>query len=88
MGGDAFMTKELWSIMGDAGEGTLMTFPPDPAKDSANAELVAKFKTQKYEPEGYTLYAYTAVKLWADVVNKIGYAEPRKVAAAMKAGTI
>jgi branched-chain amino acid transport system substrate-binding protein len=32
MGGDALITQEYWSITGPAGEGTLMTFSPDPRK--------------------------------------------------------
>ena len=31
--GDALVTDEYWKITGDAGEGTLMTFSPDPRKN-------------------------------------------------------
>ena len=31
--GDALVTDEYWQITGDAGEGTLMTFSPDPRKN-------------------------------------------------------
>ena len=44
MGGDALITQEFWSITGDAGEGTLMTFSPDPRKNPAAAGVVARFK--------------------------------------------
>ena len=30
VGGDALVTNEFWQIAGDAGAGTMMTFPPDP----------------------------------------------------------
>ena len=43
---------------------TLMTFgadPRNPATNPAGASLVSKFRSGGYEPEGYTLYAYTAV---------------------------
>ena len=30
--GDAFVTDEFWTITGPAGEGTIMTFAPDPAE--------------------------------------------------------
>ena len=33
--GDALVTDEYWQITGDAGEGTLMTFSPDPRKNPA-----------------------------------------------------
>ena len=34
--GDALVTDEYWQITGDAGNGTLMTFSPDPRKNPAN----------------------------------------------------
>ena len=52
MGGDALITQEYWSITGPAGEGTLMTFSPDPRKNPAAAEVVARFKEKGIEPEG------------------------------------
>lgn len=66
--GDALVTDEFWKIAGKAGEGTLMTFSPDPRKNAAAAPVVAKFKAQKYEPEGYTLYTYGAIEAWAQAV--------------------
>ena len=63
--GDALVTDEYWSITGPAGEGTLMTFGPDRAKDPANKDLVAAFKATGYNPEGYTLYTYGAIQAWA-----------------------
>ena len=61
MGGDALITQEFWSITGDAGEGTLMTFSPDPRKNPAAAEVVKRFKDKGIEPEGYVLYTYAAL---------------------------
>src|SRR3546814_5094435 len=51
MGGDAYVTQEFWSIAGAAGEGTLMTFSPDPRKNEVAKPVVAKFKAQNFEPE-------------------------------------
>ena len=42
--GDALVTDEYWSITGDAGEGTLMTFSPDPRKNADAAPIVQKFR--------------------------------------------
>ncbi|HEX6829961.1 MAG TPA: branched-chain amino acid ABC transporter substrate-binding protein [Methyloceanibacter sp.] len=64
MGGDALITQEFWSITGDAGEGTLMTFSPDPRKNPAAAEVVKRFKDKGIEPEGYVLYTYAALQAW------------------------
>ncbi len=33
IGGDALVTEEYWAITGATGEGTLMTFGPDPRLD-------------------------------------------------------
>jgi branched-chain amino acid transport system substrate-binding protein len=40
--GDALVTAEYWQITGDAGEGTLMTFSPDPRNNPEAAPLVKK----------------------------------------------
>ena len=56
--GDALVTAEYWQITGDAGEGTLMTFSPDPRNNPEAAPLVKKFKAAGIEPEGYVLYSY------------------------------
>lgn len=67
--GDALVTDEYWSITGDAGEGTLMTFSPDPRKNPGVTDLVAKFRAKGIEPEGYVLYTYAAVQAWADAAK-------------------
>ena len=51
MGGDALLVEEYWAITGPAGEGTLVTFSPDPRLLPQNAALVKYFRDQKYEPE-------------------------------------
>jgi branched-chain amino acid transport system substrate-binding protein len=68
--GDALVTQEFWSITGPAGEGTFMTFDADPRKNPIAAPLVAKFKAQGYDPEGYTLYTYAAVQVYAQAVTR------------------
>ena len=68
--GDALVTKEYWDITGKAGEGTLMTFSPDPRKNPAAAEVVKAFRAKKIEPEGYVLYTYGTVQAWQQAVEK------------------
>ena len=70
--GDALVTDEYWSITGDAGEGTLMTFSPDPRKNEGAADLVATFREKGIEPEGYVLYTYAAIQAWADAAAASG----------------
>ena len=85
VGGDALVTNEFWQIAGDAGNGTLMTFPPDPRLMKTAADVVKEFKAKNIDPEGYVLYTYGAVQVWADAVKKAGSTDPKKVAAALKA---
>ena len=85
IGGDALVTNEFWQIAGDAGTGTMMTFPPDPRLMKSAADAVKEFKAKKVDPEGYVLYTYAAIQVWADAVKKTGTTDPKKVAAALKA---
>lgn len=72
MSGDALVSEEYWSITGDVGTGTLMTFSPDPAKNPAAAPVVEEFEAAGIKPEGYTLYTYGAIQAWAQAVEKAG----------------
>jgi len=84
--GDALVTDEYWKITGAAGEGTLMTFSPDPRKNPDAAPVVKAFKDSGYEPEGYTLYTYGAIQAWAQAVKKAGSTKTGAVAKALHAG--
>jgi branched-chain amino acid transport system substrate-binding protein len=84
--GDAIATSQFWSITGDAGTGMLFTFGPDPRKRPAAAKVVQRFKDKGIDPEGYTLYTYAAIQIWADAANKAKTTDPQKVAAAIHAG--
>lgn len=82
--GDALVTEEYWAITGKAGEGTLMTFSPDPRLEPANKELVEWFRAQKYEPEAYTLYTYATIQIWAQAVEKQKSTNTQKIADTLK----
>jgi branched-chain amino acid transport system substrate-binding protein len=84
---DAMVTAEFWSIAGPAGEGTMMTFQPDPRKlDSAKA-VVEKFKQAGYDPEGYTLYTYAAFQVWKAAVEAAGTTDTLAVSDAIRGKT-
>jgi len=84
IGGDSLVTKDFWQITGAAGEGALMTFSSDPRKRPSAAEVVQRFKAKNIDPEGYVLYTYAAVQIWAQAATKVKSADPKKVADAMK----
>ena len=83
MGGDALVTQEYWSITGPAGEGTVMTFSPDPRKNPAAADVVARLKEKGVEPEGYVLYTYAAIQAWKQAAEKAGTIEAAEVVKAL-----
>src|SRR6201997_588888 len=87
MAGDALADKEFASITGPAGEGTLFTFGPDPRNKPTAKAIVEKFKSQKIDPEGYTLYPYAAFQVWSQAVKKAGTTDPKKVMDTIKAGS-
>jgi branched-chain amino acid transport system substrate-binding protein len=84
IGGDALQTNEFWQITGPTGEGTLMTFPSDPRNRPTAAAVVKEFKDKGIDPEGYVLYTYAAVQIWAEAAQKAGSTDSKKVAAELK----
>jgi branched-chain amino acid transport system substrate-binding protein len=85
IGGDALVTNEFWQITGAAGEGAMMTFSSDPRRRPTAAEVVQRFRARNIDPEGYVLYTYAAIQIWAEAAAKINNLDPRRIAEAMKA---
>ena len=85
IGGDALVTQEFASIVGKDGEGTMMTFSPDPRKNPAATDIVARFRAQGIEPEGYVLYTYAAIQAWKQAVEKAAALDTAKVVEALDA---
>lgn len=85
MGGDGLATDEFAAIAGEATEGTLLTFAPDPRKNPEASGIVEKFRQAGFEPEAYTLYSYAAVQVIAQAAQAAGDNDPTKVAEAIKA---
>jgi branched-chain amino acid transport system substrate-binding protein len=84
---DALVTAEFWSIAGPAGEGTLMTFQPDPRKLDSAKGVVEKFTAAGYDPEGYTLYTYAALQVWKAAAEAAGSTDTKAVADAIRGKT-
>ncbi len=87
VGFDSLEDAEFGKLGGAATDGVLMSFPPKAEDDPKTATLVKKFRDSGYEPAGYTLFTYAAVKVWADAANKAKSVEADKVAAALRSGT-
>src|SRR5690606_27477089 len=85
--GDALVTDEYWAITGEAGEGTLMTFSPDPRKNEEAKPIVDKMLAAGKNTEGYSLYTYAAVQIFADAVKAASNSDLEAVVKAMNEGT-
>ncbi len=70
MGGDTMTNSELVTAAGAASDNVLFTFSPDPRKNPAAADIVKRFRDAKVEPEGYVMYAYAAMQLFAQAAEK------------------
>jgi branched-chain amino acid transport system substrate-binding protein len=88
IGADALATEEFWKITGPAGEGALMTFPPDPRKVPAAKAVVDKFTAEGYDPEAYTLYTYAAIQAFAAAADKAKSLKVEDLSRALKSMTV
>lgn len=79
--GDAMNSLEFAAIAGEAGDGTLFTFGPEPRNMPEAQATVAKFKATGYDPEGYTLYGYSTVQAWAQAATAVKTFDTAKVSA-------
>jgi branched-chain amino acid transport system substrate-binding protein len=86
MGADGITTDEFAAVGGPGVEGTLMTFGPDPRKNPAAKDVVAKFRAHNFEPESYTLYSYASVQVMAEAAKAAKSNDPKKVAAEIHSG--
>jgi branched-chain amino acid transport system substrate-binding protein len=82
--GDALVTQEYWNITGDAGEGTLMTFGPDPRGKASAKAVVKRFEDAGLNPEGYVLYSYAALQVFEQAATKAKSTKPNDVKKAMR----
>ncbi|MEW6512602.1 MAG: branched-chain amino acid ABC transporter substrate-binding protein [Pseudomonadota bacterium] len=70
LGGDTMTNTELVTAAGAASDNVIFTFSPDPRKNPGAADVVKKFRDAKVEPEGYVMYAYAAMQLFAQAATQ------------------
>ena len=85
MSGDGIVSNELAAIAGDAVEGTMNTFAPDPRLREEAKPLVEAFRAEGFEPEAYTMYSYAAVQVVAAAAAAAGSNDTMAIAEALKA---
>ena len=78
------VTEYFWHVAGPAAVGVRFVSMADPRTNAEAAPTVAKFRADGYEPEGFTLYSYAAVEVWAQAVEKAGTVEAKAVAEALR----
>lgn len=87
MSGDTMATSELVTAAGPASNNVMFTFAPDPRKNPAAAPVVKEFRDAKIEPEGYTLYAYAAMQLFAQAAEQAKSVKYNDVQKALASGS-
>ncbi len=88
IGGDTLMTEEFYKITGASGDGTLMTFHPDPRRNPAARTLVEQFQAQGIDPTGYTLYSYSVMQVFAQAAQAAGSLDMAKVSTLLRSGKV
>ena len=77
-------TEDFGLIAGPAAEGTLFLDIADPRGRAEAAPVVERFRASGFEPQGYTLYAYATVQVWAKAAEKAGSLEPQAMIASLQ----
>ncbi|PBC10441.1 branched-chain amino acid ABC transporter substrate-binding protein [Mesorhizobium sp. WSM3859] len=84
--GDGALVHDLSGKAGPALEGVLVAFSLEDRGNPAAADVVARFRSQGFEPADYTLKSYAAVQVVAKGIEMAGTEAPRTVAASIKSG--
>jgi branched-chain amino acid transport system substrate-binding protein len=84
LGGDNLNSEYFLRVAGPAAKGVRFVSMADARRHEAAAPIVAKFRAEGYEPEGFTLYGYAVVQVWAQAVEKAGTFEADAVVEALR----
>jgi branched-chain amino acid transport system substrate-binding protein len=85
---DTLANVQFLIVAGEAGVGTSFTFGPDMRLKPEAQDVAAAIREEDaYEPEGFTLYAYSAVQAWAQAVKQASSLKPRAVIKALREGS-
>lgn len=85
--GDALVSRTFSAVAGDAGDGTLMTFYPDPRDLPGGADILRRLQIQLPGAAGYELNAYAAVQVWAEAVERAGTTDTDALIAELRRGS-
>lgn len=85
--GDALMTDEFMAVAGEAGNGTMLTYPIDPRDIEQSTELVSVLEEAGKSADRYSLATYAAIQAWAQAANSAGGTDLQAVADALSTQT-
>ena len=84
LGSDNLNSEYFLRVAGPAAKGVRFVSMADARHHEGAAPVVAKFRAEGYEPEGFTLYGYAVVQVWAQAVEKAGTFEAGAVVEALR----
>jgi branched-chain amino acid transport system substrate-binding protein len=84
--GSTFSNHLYWEVAGSSGEGTIFVFVADGTKMPSARDAVEKLRAHNIDGQGYTLYAYAAVQLFADAIERAQSIEPEAVDGELQKG--
>lgn len=87
MTGDVAADPDFGVAAGDAADGTLFTFPPDPRLNREAESAVQAIRDSGREPDGLTLYGFAAVEIWSQAVQLAGRLDYAAVVASLHGNT-
>ncbi|MEM8702094.1 MAG: branched-chain amino acid ABC transporter substrate-binding protein [Pseudomonadota bacterium] len=85
--GDALMTDEFLAVAGEAGDGTLLTYPINPRDIEQSAAVIRTLEEAGKSADRYSLATYAAIQAWAQAANAAGNTELQAVADALSTRT-
>jgi branched-chain amino acid transport system substrate-binding protein len=86
IGGDALVDQAFADIAGPEANGTLFAFPPDPAADTLAAPAIAAITDNGGDADGFALYAFAAVEMWSQAVERVGSTDFGRIAGELQTG--
>lgn len=87
IGVDSLATEYFWHLAGDAARGVLFPSTKELRDSIHAASVVARFRAQGYEPEGFTIYNFAVFEVWSQAVQKARTADPETVARTLRENT-
>jgi branched-chain amino acid transport system substrate-binding protein len=87
MGGDTMTNSELVTAAGPAGRQRALHLRARIRARTRAAAVVKKFRDAKVEPEGYVMYAYAAMQLFAEAATKAKSTKYADIEKALREGS-